>query len=104
MRACALIGNAPGEQRIPKEGFPQAMSAGYVQDGIGSPRVPVKQLDRTRRGHHLQINVAPACFVLYFWHNRQATGAGTHDEVLALPGDLLLERERRVAKAVAELL
>src|SRR5438105_10352253 len=74
-----------------------------VQNRVGGVPRTLQQLDRFLRPHRGDLDAAALCLLEDCGHHRQRTlRPGADDQPGALPGDLLLDRERRVAELVAK--
>ena len=75
-----------------------------MEDRVGLVRILLERLDRFRRRHDEQLDVAMLGLALHVLHDRQgAVGPGADHQPAAFPGDLLRERQWRVSEGVAEL-
>ncbi len=80
-----------------------AALAGDMEDSVGVFGVLVQDLDRLLRWKRVQFHVAAFGLLLDLLHDGEiALGAGADDQALALPGNLLLDRQRCVAEVGLE--
>src|SRR6516165_12502563 len=71
--------------------------AGQVEDGVGPSGALAQELECLLRGQSDEFDVPPFRLAADVVHDRQRSAAGPHHQALALPRDLLVERQRRVA-------
>ena len=69
-----------------------------MQDRIGLIRIFLERLDRFCCRKYDQFDFAASGFALHLVHNRQGSRPRADNQPPALPGDILLSRERRVPK------
>src|SRR5207302_10822951 len=80
-------------------------SARDVKNCIGVFGFSLQQLDRFDRGKNKQFDFVTLGFALYVLHDGQSAVCTTaDDELVALPGYVLVNRERRVAELLSKFL
>lgn len=67
-----------------------------MEDGVGASGAPAQQLERLLRGQSDELDVAAFRLAADVGHDGQRSFASPHYQALSLPGDVLVERQRRV--------
>lgn len=84
---------------------PPAPSTAQMQNRVGLPGSPVEHRDRLRGRQNNQLDLPAFGLMPYFGRHRQLPmRARADDQLAAFPGDLLQQRQGRVAERVAEFL
>jgi hypothetical protein len=78
--------------------------AGEVEDSVGPSGVSAEKLECLLCGEGDEFDVPPFRFAAHRFHDWQRSAAGPDHQALALPGDVLVERQRRVAVELSVLL
>jgi len=76
--------------------------ASDVQDGVGFIGILIRRLNRLACWKHEQSDLPTGGLLLHLFHHWQSTTTGTDHELRAFPRYLLFDRERCMAKSVAE--
>ena len=75
---------------------------GQMQDRVCPFRAALQDLDSFGRWQYLELYFPAVSLAVHLFHHGQRSGSGADHKPSALPGYLLLYRERRMPKPVTE--